>query len=857
MSKSKPLKATFKPSGTLWVSRTACVALAVLISGSAYAQSSVINWAKENVTSRIKAFGERRITFHYRQVEGDREAYNVTTDGGLGDQKVTDLGYLRLEGRDVLGWLNFDANIQDARFIDPQAQRYRVWANSNGFSAEYGDIRATLPSGNRFIQINSNVTGLNLGYQKGPLRVGLLRTDSRGEARTISIPGTNSAGPYYLQSSQIIRGSERIEVDGVAQVFGRDYTIDYDIGSITFLNRLTLESKIIPPTSTIVATYESFNFAGSAGRIEGATASYNFGRYGQLGITGARQVTGAGNQLSSRLEKFQGFGPPSTPYFLQFQPLLTEPFIVRVDGTLQVEGVDYRIDIDNPSIFYFNRFMPSTSNIDVLYTPKPTGALQSDREVIGVDYSIPIGSRGEFRIQQATGKSTNTPTPSSGTARGASLRYGIGPWDFLGNYRDVPAEYVSIQATSLSRNERANDWRVNHRISKDSSMAFGNSNTSILNFNGNNPATRTRFTRAYGTYDLVRDPRQGFPIQLAVSRSNTDNNAVNKNQIDAISLSTNRIFGNFFTTLSAEQQRVTGTQTADVQSLRLQTNFDPSKIWSFGLGAGLNQIRSNGESGQGTDVQFSARYTPSEDLFVRLSHTESNSGGLTNIPGLNTGYGAGYNGNGFSSGSGGSFITGATNGSISSLLFRWQPSERLALRANGSLYSSSGSVSSNARTRAISLGMDYDLGSGHYLGGDIDYSTTDFNNSANNSTATTMTGFINGQFGKLGYRGSGSVLLSGGNSQFAQDNIAFDLAFDYRLAPRHNLILSGSYGNITGYLPQKQLDISFIYQYQIWQNLALNVRYRFSDIANRDPFVQSGAFRSNTLDFEFSFNFGR
>lgn len=857
MSRLKPPKAISKHLGTAWVSKSFCLAFTVLLAGSASAQSSVIKWAKENVTSRIKAFGERRITFHFRDVEGDREAYNVTTDGGLGDQRVTDLGYLRLEGREVLGWLNFDANIQDARFIDPQAQRYRLWANKNGFSAEYGDIRATLPSENRFVQVSSNVTGLNLGYRKGPLRVGLIRTESRGEARTISIPGTNSAGPYYLQSNQIIRGSERIEVDGVLQVFGRDYTIDYDIGSVTFLNRLTLESKIIPPTSTIVATYESFNFSGSAGRIEGASVSYDFGNFGRVGVTGARQVTGAGGQLSTRLEKFQGFGPASTPYFLQFQPLLTEPFVVRVDGVLQVEGIDYRLDPENPSIFYFNRFMPASSNIDVLYTPKPTSTIQGDREVVGVDYTLPFGKRGEIRLQQATGRSTNTPTPSSGTATGASVRYGIGAWDFLANYRDVPADYVSIQATSFSRNERANDWRVNYRIDKSSTVAFGNTNTSILNFNGTNPATRTRFTRSYANYDVVKDPRIGLPLQFVVSRTNTDNNGTTNNQIDSYSLSTNKVFGQFITSLSAEQQTVTGSQKAEVQSLRLQTSYDPSKVWNFGLGTGINHIRSNGETGQGTDVQLSARYTPNDDLFVRLNHTESNSGGITSIPGLNTGYGAGYNGNGFSSGSGSSFITGATNGSITSLLFRWQPSERLALRANGSLYRSSGSVSSNARTRAVGFGMDYDLGGGHFMGGDIDLSTTEFSTSNNKSTATTMTGFINGQFGKLGYRGSGSILLSGGSSQFAQDNIAFDLSFDYRLAQRHNLVLSSSYGRVTGYLPQNQFDVSLIYQYQIWQNLALNVRYRFSDIVNRDPFVQSGAYRSNTLDFEFSFNFGR
>ncbi len=843
---------------TAWAFKTAAVASTCLLVAIVPAQSSVIEWTKDKVVSRIKAFGERRIAYHIRDVDGDREAYNVTNDGGFGDRRITDLGYLRFEGRNVFDLLNFDANIQDSRFSDPQAQRYRLWIDRNGFTAEYGDIRGVLPSSNRFVQVTNNVSGLSMGYRKGPLRVGLLRTEARGEARTVSIPGNNSAGPYYLQSNQIIRGSENIEVDGVLQVFGQDYTMDYDLGAVTFLNRTTLESKIIPPTSTIVATYESFNFAGSAGRIEGASLQYNMGSAGTIGIVGARQVTGAGSQLSTRLEKFQGFGPASTPYFLQFQPMPGQPIVVRVDGVLQTEGVDYYFDPGNPSIFYFNRFMPATSTIDVLYTPRPSQNVPGDREVVGIDYVLPIGKNGDIRLSQATGRSRNTPSASSGTARGANIRYGIGPWDLQAGFRDIPQGFVSIQSAGFNRNERANDFTIGLKAGRDGKITAGNFNSSILSFSNTGTGTtvnRTRFTRSFFTYALTRDPKLSFPIQFGLTRTHTSN-AAGDTRVDVASLSTNRMFGRLNTGLSLEHQSVSGNQRANVLSTRLNTSYDPSRAWQFTLGAGLNQIKTPTQSGTGHDVQLSTRYTPTDNFFLRLSHSESDSGNVNYVPGINSGYGTGFDGNGFTAGSSSHFTAGATNGRQTSLFVRYEPTPRIGLRANAGLYQSRGGVSSNATTRSLSLGLDYDLGSGHYLGGDLDFSNTSFANLPVRSNVTSLHGFLNGQFGKFGYRAGGSFLLSSG-SQYAQDNLAFNLSLDYRLDSRQNLMFNANYGNITGYLPQDHMDLSLVYQYQIWQNLALNIRYNLSDITNRDPFQQSGAYRARTLDFELAFNFGR
>ena len=838
------------------MSKPLIVALAVVAGPFAFGQSQAIEWTKDKIIKKIKVFGERRVTVHFRDVSGDRSAYNVTNDGGFGDRRITDLGYLRMEGREVLGWLNFDANIQDSRFIDPQAARYRFWYDDRVWSAQYGDIQATLPSRNRFIAVNNSVNGISAGYTKGGLKVGVVRTESRGEPRSVSIQGTNSAGPYYLQSSQIVRGSERVEVDGILQLLGRDYTIDYDLGAITFLNRQTLESKIIPPTSTIVATYESFNFSGSAGRIEGAGLTYNLGKFGSVGLTGARQVTGASGGLSTRLEKYQGFGPPSTPYFLQFQPLLSEPVVIRVDGILQVQNVDWRFDPDNPSIFYFNRFMPATSEIDVLYTPTPTGQVQGDREVFGFDYTIPLNG-GQIIYTQATGRSTNTPTATSGTAKGLNGRYDIGPWSLSAGFRDVPAGYVSIQSATLNRNERVSDWRVGLKAGPKGQVDFGNSNSSILTLaNGGTTFQNTRFTRSFASYTLTNDPRVAWPITLNVGRNET-RNQVNENIIDSIGISTNRIFGPFTTSLSLDQQKVSGSQSADVTNARLQTSYKANDFWDFSLGAGINQIKSNGQSGNGHDYLGSVSYRPTDDFSAVLSFSEHDSGSVSSVAGLDTGFGTGYGGNGFTSGTGTGIGNGGTAGQNTNLVLRWQANERLGLRARGLVYRSTGSVTSNSKTESLSLGMDYDLGAGHYLGGDLDIGSTTYAQGTQKSTTTNMTGFVNGRWGNFSYRTSASVLLSGGSSQFAQDNIAFDMFLDYKLGSRQSVGFSANYGNVTGYLPQTQLDLSMVYKYQIWQSLALNVRYRFNDNRSNDPLFQSGAYRANTLDFEFAFNFGR
>ncbi len=815
-----------------------------------------LRWWNYNVIQRSRISGYRFLGYHITDVSGDSEAYNFSNYGGQGDQRFTDLGFVRISGTKVFGDFDFELNLQDQRFQDPQNQRFRIKFQDGPWTAEYGDIYGSLPSSNPYARLNKQVTGISAGFKTGALEIGAISSSARGQARTVTIQGSNSAGPYYLQSSQVIRGSESISVDGVPQIFGQDYTIDYDLGSITFVNRDTLQAKIISPTSSIVATYESFGFNGSAGEIQGLAAKLNLGSSGNIGVTAIRQVSGSSNRLSTRLEKFQGFGAASTPYFLQFQPLATSPIIIRVDGILQTQGVDFNFDVGNPSIFYFTRFMPATSDIDVLYTPKPTADIQGDRETIGLDYQLPFSkSRGRLTIAAAQGKLSKTANPSSGTAKSMDVRYNSGKYEFSGILRDVPDGYVSVETTSFNRNERSSNLSLTYRPNTQSSFVVSHFNTSIATQTTTTAINRTRFSLAKAEYSLIPATEGGLPLTFSLSRASTINTTRN-NTVDTAALSTSKNWGKFTTRLSFENQKVTGTQRADLISTVLRSSYISSKYWIFGAEASLSQIVTPDDSGNGTDYTLSAGYRASDRFAASFRYNESDAGDITGLSNFSSGFGAGFNGNGFTAGAGDNTINGASSGRYANSTFTWTLNDRFALDGAFSLLRRTGNISSNAETKAGSIGLSYDLGASHSIRGGFSRSETQFVGSDINSSATTADVLLSGNFGqKFSYNANVNTLLSGGSSQFKQDSLAVDLGMSYLLAPRHSLSFALRQGRITGYYPQDEADYALTYRYQIWESLALNVGYRYQNISNRDPLLTSGAYKSSGFDFTLAFNF--
>lgn len=822
-----------------------------------------LKWLEKEVFDRVSVTGSRRLSYHNHRVTGDEEAFSQGTNFGLGGETFTDVGNIRVSGNNVLGSLNFDFNIQDSRFDQPQEERLSLNYKRGPFTVDLGDIQGTLLNTNAFARFSRTLRGAGFGYTAGRFRFRALTSEARGEATTVSIQGLNTAGPYYLQASQIVHGSEQVQVDGVPQQLGVDYVIDYDIGAITFVNRQTLEAKIIPPTSSIVVTYESFGFSGSKGRVEGAALSYDFGRVGRLGLTGMWQRQGGSAGFSSRLEKFQGYGAASTPYFLQFEPLRTQPVTIRVDGVLQVEGVDFRFDAENPSIFYFNRFMPATSNIDVLYTPKPRSTVDGDRQTVGVDWRVPLGKRDANYIQysHAVGETTNTTTPRKGTARGVELRYDTGGLSLQADVRDVPEDFVTVETTGFSRNEKSAKLGLRYRQNARQSYGADWSNSSITTRTSDDSfATRFTVGRLWHDYSL---PGWGQPVRTSYARTLTRNASVDS-RIDTAELNAGRSFGKLDTRLGFRRQDASGRTTSDgerrqasLNSLTLGGSYDAGRSWRIGFDTSLSQVQSDGESDWGRDLNLTLRYTPTSRLSAFANYTDSDGGEAATLAQFGSGWGIGYGGNGFS----GSPSTGTTTSSSSARVIRagvdLQPSDRISARGVVALSRTEGGFSSNAETLTVGLGGDWDLGSGNFLGGSLDFADTKFLDQDLRSTSTILNGWLEGSpQGPWSYRLGGSYLVSGGASEFSQDNLSLDASLSYRIDARQLLSLSAFKGNVRGYLPQDNFEASLIYRYRIMRGLAVDFAYRFRDVENLDDQVTSGAYRSQGFDVSLALDFG-
>lgn len=827
--------------------------------------SAIERWLREKVTSRTTVSGWRKLGYHVRRVDGDTASYDVTEYGGRGLSRFTDFGYVRVTGFKVLDVLNFDVNVQDSRFQDPQANRFSVDYDGGGFSANLGDIRGSLGGANPHARFDRSLSGVQAGYKGGGFEIRALRSQARGQARTVSFPGTNSAGPYYLQSSQIVRGSERIEVDGELLTLGEDYTIDYELGAVYFVNRQTLQARIIPPTSTIVATYEAFNFGGASGTIEGASASYDAGSLGKLGVTAMRQRSGASGQGSGRLERFQGFGPPSTPYVLQFEPVSVLSVVIRVDGVLQVRGVDYRFDPNNAAVFYMTRFVPSTSTIDVLYTPKAVSTIDGDRSVVGVDYTLPLGRGSRLLLSQATGELTNTAEPKRGVARSADVRWRNGGLELGAGVRDVPIGFVGIETTGFERNERTADlsasYRPNERVALDALYR----NSSISSQTGSGASARTvsnRLTRAEAGYQLT--PERGMPLRLRHTRT-TGTGVRGRSTVDTSSLGTSYNRGLWSLGIDAVNRSARGpftlgggsqTGTVDSQGLDVRAAYNGGERFGATLFAGLSRIRAAGQSGIGRDVALGLSYRPSDNLELRLDAADSDGGNLATL-GFDSGIGAGYDGNGFSAGAGADAFISATDARSVQLTASYSPSEQFAASATASVSRRSGGISSNSETVGGGVGLTWTFGAPLTLDLSLDASRTRFFETPGESTAVTASLRLEGApRGRFSYRTGLTALLTGGSGDFAQDSLAFDASLNYLLAERHNLNLSLDVGQLRGYLPQDSRTFGVTYQYQIWRSLAFNVGYRWIDVQNTTPGLTTGAYRSSGFDFELEFNFG-
>lgn len=871
------------------------VALAVA-TGTTYADDRWLQWFRENLTSRVELEGYRYFGYHLTEYSGDGEAFEVQNYSGFGGKRFTDIGQIRLTGRKVLGALNFDATIVDSRFTDPNSQRLSVDYARGAWAVNAGDINGNLLNTNRYANLSRSLKGLQLAYSSRGFRAKMVRSQSKGSARTVTFNGNNSPGPYYLQASQVLTDSEIVQVDGVTQVRGVDYLMSYEAGAITFVG------KNIGLSSTVSVTFEALGINSRLGNLDGAAVAYQIPKAGQIGITAIRQKAPGSATGSTRLEKFFGFGPPSTPYALQFEPLRTEPITIRVNGQIQAEGVDYIFDTLQPAIFYFTRFMPPTAEIDVIYTPKPTGTVDGDREVLGFDYRQTFGEKGSLVVQQAVGKLFSPTNPSSGIARGLDLRWELGEspskrdpdnlnfvpktlsLDF--GVRDIQPGYVSVDSRSFNRNEKAVDTSLAYRPNSKTTTTIRHSNslvtTRVISNTGATTFVPSRVTNLGGSYLLNSGSNGTLTFDVNRRRTFTNGNASN---LDEFAVRQNRDFskGSLRYGLVSQIGRAPRTNSSATASdgfrilgLEASTSLmalnrtkrntiqienetittETSETLRLNSRFQVNRSTFGGKTATGHLAELTLDYLRDRQS-MNLLISDSASGALSGLGGFSGGNGIGLDGSGFSSGSIDNIGLGITSGQLIRFSTSYKVSDRLNWIADAQVFKSKGGFSSNSETRSVGVGLNYESGN-HRINLRADTSGTQFVNSPIKSSATTLGATVQGGIGpRLTYELRGSYLVTGGSSTFQQNGSTLEGLIAYRIADRQTLSLDWAVSTITGYSAQDDLGSSVTYSYQIWQSLAFTASYRFRDVKNRESGLQTGAYRFGSLDFGLSFNFGR
>lgn len=816
----------------------------------------LLPYLQREVVDKVEIAGERRFIYQNNRVEGDREAFDTTNYFGQGSRRIIDTGQLSIAGNRVLGVLDFRATITDSRVQDPDLQRWTLTYGAGSWRAAYGDISGTLTNTNRFTRFGRSLNGGQVEYRSGPWRAVALRSETRGAATTVSIEGNNTAGPYYLQSGRVRAETVAVQVDGEDVRLGVDYIVDTELGTITFIDRL------IPPTSVIVATYESTSVNEAAGLIQGVGVTVDFGSEGRLGFSGLTQTGQGSGSDRTRVELFQGFGNPGTPYWLDFEPV-TGTAVIRIGSAIQLDGVDYRFDTVNPRQFFMNKFVDPAQTITVTYRPRTLQTIDGDRRSYGVDYRLPFGRRGSGGFIQADLARGETSEGEGAFARGLNGEYRQSGWVARGGFRDIPVGFVTVESRGFSRNEQVSE--VSLEKTEDRRVhgsRYSNSRIVSSTSSSSGPQiTRVSRASAFTRYNNPDGPR------WTLEHAHQESESTSRSRLDTTTYTAARQFGPLQSSLSLENQfgygrirkeNVSEDGNITLQSASVRLSGAISDELEASMRSGVSRVQALGESGLGYDVSGGITWRPSQTWSVVAAASYSDGGQLATL-GFSTGIGAGYDGNGFSGGSGGdAFNTGRNELASFSLIATRQDSARLNWTASYSQVRTLGNLSANTDSQTYSAGANWDLGSGYAVSASLDRSTTRYIGSAVGAGSADSVSFGIGATppGRFSWSGSVTGLLSrGGSITQSQDNLYWDASAFYRLDGRQRVSFSYVDGSTTGFSGQTEQFASFAYDYRIFSNVSLRAVYRVRQVRNNDPSISAGSYRSQGLDIELGFDF--
>lgn len=430
------------------------------------------------LNSDVRITGTKRIGFHLENISGNSETYrNETYYGRRGFGGMYDQTDLTISGK-LGGIINFETRLSNSLYGNPNDNRLSLNYSGKNFTIDAGDINAGI-RGNSLLDFNRTLKGIQLSatVMRG-LKLTTLMSETKAQTRTITIPGGNGPGPYYVYAGQIVDGSVKVRVNDREMTVIKDYTLDIYTGELRFT-----PGTIIGELDTIAVTFETYGYNQTPGTLMGYRADIDLLKGAKIGLAYITQTNKAGQGgLTSKTDQFYGYENPATPYTLEFPVEVTlirddkgqiigatpvRPMTVTVGGLPQVYGQDYVVDPLVPNRVYFRQAIPSTTIVRITYFPATTNDTPGNRSVWGIDATVPLGKTGNIVAEMSTSRLDLSGRSVSGGAW--QLR---GDMNFLNNrlkwnwnLRNIGANFTAIESPGFRRNERGLTFGLDYQAS--------------------------------------------------------------------------------------------------------------------------------------------------------------------------------------------------------------------------------------------------------------------------------------------------------------------------------------------------------------------------------------------------------
>jgi hypothetical protein len=428
----------------------------------------------------------------------------------------------------VFNAFDVNARLSNSRFGNQfnQVFRFQYQSKDKKTSFDVGNIPATL-QGNELVSFARNLQGLMFGrdFADGRITMTGLASFTRGITRRGTFRGQGTAGPYFMNASLIIEGSERVRLNGQDLTRDTDYRIDYYMGTLTFLN-----GRIINPEDTVEFTYEAQNFNTQPGLLTGMRWNFNDPIKGNsYGVTYLQQSpTGQRTSNGDVVERFPVFADPNYRYQLSNLIDPSRPVVIKWLNRELVEGLDYYLNKELRFFRLLNTGLPpdtsltGIASLSVTYRPVRQNSLVGNRNILGVDTLMKVGGNGTVGIQ--FGQSDSPSADQTGVAMKVTTNWasaGKGDknnWKFGLTYNDVDANFSTIDSTAGAFLQPQRGFRADLAFDPNKYMSI----TTSLNQGqvGNRSYSTTGTGGTTGAEDLIWATNQGMALGIGLNYPN-------------------------------------------------------------------------------------------------------------------------------------------------------------------------------------------------------------------------------------------------------------------------------------------------------------------------------------------------